>query len=127
MASFRTPLSRVKGLGSAQSGTEHFWAQRVTGALNFLLLIFVFYSVIHLAGQPLDTVRSYFASPLVAVPALLFALSAAYHMRLGMQEIIEDYVHENPAKMTLLFLNTIFALAAALTSVVAIIKLSLGA
>jgi succinate dehydrogenase / fumarate reductase membrane anchor subunit len=127
MASYRTSLSRVRGLGSAKSGTEHFWRQRVTGAVNFILLIFVIYSVIRLAGAPLDVVRAYFASPLVAVPALLFTFSATYHMRIGMQVIIEDYVHNEASKLALLFLNTLFAAAVALTSAVAIIKLSLGA
>lgn len=127
MANYRTSLSQVKGLGSAQAGTEHFWAQRVTAVANLILLVFVIYSVIHLAGEPLEAVRAYFASPLVAALALLFAVSAAYHMRLGMQVIIEDYIHRTSSKMTLLLLNTFFAALVALTSVIAIIKLSLGA
>ena len=127
MASFETALARVKGLGSAHSGTEHFWTQRVTGVANLVLLIFVIYSVIRLAGEPLWAVRDYFGSPIVAALALLFALSAAYHMRLGMQVIIEDYIHSKAPKTALLLLNTFFAAFVALTSVIAIIKLSLGA
>jgi succinate dehydrogenase / fumarate reductase membrane anchor subunit len=127
MASYRTSLSRVRGLGSAQSGTDHFWEQRITAALNLLLLVFVIYSAIRLAGEPLDVVRGYFASPFVAVLAALFALSSAYHMRLGMQVIIEDYVHAKASKVSLLFLNTLFSAVIALTSLIAIIKLSLGA
>jgi succinate dehydrogenase membrane anchor subunit len=127
MTSFRTPYSRVKGLGSAQSGTEHFWAQRVTGLANLVLLVFLLYSVIRLAGEPLEYVRAYFASPVVAVLASLFAVSATYHMRIGMQIIIEDYIHKESSKLVLLILNTFFAVAVALTCVIAIIKLSLGA
>jgi succinate dehydrogenase membrane anchor subunit len=127
MANYRTSLSRVKGLGSAQSGTEHFWGQRVSGAANLVLLVFLIYSVIRLAGEPLGVVRAYFASPLVAVLALLFAICAPYHMRLGMQVVIEDYVHNEGSKLALLVLNTIFCAAVALTSIVAIIKLTLGA
>jgi succinate dehydrogenase / fumarate reductase membrane anchor subunit len=127
MRSYRTSLSRVKGLGSAHDGTEHFWKQRITGATNFLLLIFVFYSVIRLAGEPLPVVRGYFASPIVAALAILFTLSVTYHMRIGMQVIIEDYVHAPVSKVTLLYLNTLFAALVALTAIVAIIKLSLGA
>ena len=127
MASYRTAHSRVKGLGSARSGTEHFWAQRVTALANIVLLAFLIYSVIRLAGEPLEVVRAYFASPLVAILASLFAISAAYHMRIGMQVIIEDYVHQEGTKLLLLILNTFFAVAIALTCVVAIIKLSLGA
>lgn len=127
MTSYRTSLSKVRGLGSAQAGTEHFWAQRVTAVGNLVLLVFVVYSVIALAGEPLDVVRAYFASPFVAVLASLFALSAAYHMRLGMQVIIEDYVHAKTSKLTLLLLNTFFSAVIALTSIIAIVKLSLGA
>jgi len=127
MSDFRTPLSRVRGLGSAQSGTEHFWAQRVTGAANLILLLFVLYSGAYLAGEPLYVVRDYFASPIVTALAVLFALSAAYHMRIGMQVVIEDYIHNTASKLTLLLLNTFFAAVVALTSTVAIIKLSLGA
>ncbi len=127
MTSFRTPYSRVKGLGSAQSGTEHFWAQRVTGLANLVLLVFLIYSVIRLAGEPLEYVRAYFASPVVAVLASLFAVSATYHMRIGMQVIIEDYIHKESSKLVLLILNTFLAVAVALTCVIAIIKLSLGA
>jgi succinate dehydrogenase / fumarate reductase membrane anchor subunit len=127
MANFETSLARVKGLGSAHAGTEHFWAQRVTGVANLVLLIVVIYSVIHLAGASLEAVRDYFGSPIVTALALLFALSAAYHMRLGMQVIIEDYIHSKAPKTALLLLNTFFAALVALTCVVAIIKLSLGA
>ena len=127
MASYRTSLSRVKGLGSAQAGTEHFWGQRVSAIANLVLLVFVIYSVIYLAGEPLSEVRAYFASPIVAALAVLFALSATYHMRLGMQVVIEDYVHQTSSKTLLLLLNTFFTALVALTSVIAIIKLSLGA
>ena len=127
MVSYRTPHSRVKGLGSAQSGTEHFWAQRVTAVANLVLLVFLIYSVIRLAGEPLDIVRAYFASPVVAILASLFAVSSAYHMRIGMQVIIEDYVHKESSKLLLLIMNTFFAVAVALTCVIAIINLSLGA
>jgi succinate dehydrogenase / fumarate reductase membrane anchor subunit len=127
MVSYRTPLSRVKGLGSAQAGTEHYWAQRVTGLANLVLLVFLIYSVIRLAGEPLEFVRAYFALPVVAILGSLFAISAAYHMRIGMQVIIEDYIHRESSKLLLMILNTFFAVAVALTCVIAIIKLSLGA
>ena len=127
MVSYRTPLSRVKGLGSAQAGTEHYWAQRVTGLANLGLLVFLIYSGIRLAGEPLEFVRAYFASPAVAILASLFAVSATYHMRIGMQVIIEDYIHRESSKLALMILNTFFAVAVALTCVMAIIKLSLGA
>ncbi len=127
MADFRTPLSRVKGLGSAREGTGHFWAQRVTAVANLFMLIFLIYAGVSLAGQPLFAVRSFFASPVVAGLAILFALSAAYHMRLGMQVIIEDYIHSPASKTVLLLANTFFAATIALISIVAILKLNFGA
>ncbi len=66
-----------------------------------MLLAFLIYSVIRLAGEPLDVVRAYFASPLVAILASLFAISAAFHMRIGMQVIIEDYIHQDSSKLIL--------------------------
>lgn len=127
MSSFRTDLSRVRGLGSARAGTEHFWTQRVSSAGILLLLPFLFYSAFHLAGQPLPVVRAYFASPFVAVLAALFVLLTAYHMRIGMQVIIEDYVHGKSTKVITLMLNSLFVTLVALSGVFAIIKLSLGA
>lgn len=127
MADYRTSLSRVKGLGSAQAGTEHFWMQRVTGIANLILLIFVIISAFAVMGEPYEAVRDYFGSPIVAGLAVLFALSTAYHMRLGMQVVIEDYIHKASTKMVLLLLNTFFAALIALVSIIAILKLSLGA
>jgi succinate dehydrogenase / fumarate reductase, membrane anchor subunit len=127
MTSFRTDLSRARGLGSIRSGTEHFWLSRVTGAANLLLLGFLAYSVFHLAGAPLATIRSYFASPIVAALGALTAISWAYHMKIGMQVIIEDYVHKASTKILVLLLNTFFSAMVGLTCIFAIIKLSLGA
>lgn len=127
MSSYRTPLSRVRGLGSAKSGTEHFWSQRLTGVANLLLLVFVFYTALSLAGAPYPAVIAYFSSPFTAALAALFAISVSYHMRLGMQIIIEDYVHTETTKLILLMLNTFFSVLVGLTCVIAIIKLSLGA
>lgn len=127
MSDLRTPLSRVRGLGSAREGTDHFRAQRVTAVANLFMLAFLIYTAVSLAGRPLFAVRDYFASPVVAGLAILFTLAAAYHMRLGMQEIIEDYIHAPGSKTVLLLLNTFFSAAIALISVVAILKLNFGA
>jgi succinate dehydrogenase / fumarate reductase, membrane anchor subunit len=127
MNSFRTDLSRARGLGSIRSGTEHFWLSRVTGAANLLLLAFLVYSVFHLVGTPLAAVRDYFASPIVAALAALTAISWAYHMKIGMQVIIEDYVHNESTKILVLLLNTFFSALVGVTCIFAIIKLSLGA
>jgi succinate dehydrogenase / fumarate reductase, membrane anchor subunit len=127
MADYRTSLSRVRGLGSSRGGTVHFWHQRMTAIANLVLLVFLIFTVIRLAGEPYAVMRAYFASPFVTVPAVALAISAAFHMRIGMHVIIEDYVHADSTKMVLLMLNTFFAGVVALTCIVSLIKLSLGA
>jgi len=125
--SLRTPLSRARGLGSAKEGAEHFWQQRVTAVANLFLTIFLVYAVLSLLGADHATVKAFFASPITAVLMILVALSAAYHMRLGMQVVIEDYIHRESTKVLLLLGNTFFAIFIGLICVVSVIKLSLGA
>ena len=126
MMSMRTPLRQVRGLGSARSGTEHFWQQRLTAMANIPLTIGFVVVVASLRGRNHAAVGQILGSPLVAVLMLLFILSATIHMRIGMQVIIEDYVHDDFAKFTLLIANTFFAIVVALTSAFAILKLSFG-
>jgi succinate dehydrogenase / fumarate reductase, membrane anchor subunit len=124
--SMRTPLRQVRGLGSAKSGTEHFWHQRLTAMANIPLSIGFVVVVASLMGRNHAAVVQILGSPFVAVLMLLFILSASMHMRIGMQVIIEDYVHDDFAKFTLLIANTFFAVVVALTSAFAILKLSFG-
>lgn len=126
MASQRTPLARVLGLGSAKEGAGHFWKQRVTAVSNIFLVCFLIYVVAKLAGQDHATVRAALAHPLYAIPILLLVISGTIHMRLGMQTIIEDYVHSEGPKVAALMLNTFFAIAVGLTCVFAVLKLSFG-
>jgi len=124
--SMRTPLRQVRGLGSAKSGTEHFWHQRLTAMANIPLTIGFVVVVAALMGRNHAAVVQILGSPLVAVLMLLFILSATIHMRIGMQVIIEDYVHDDVAKFTMLIANTFFAVVVALASAFAILKLSFG-
>jgi succinate dehydrogenase / fumarate reductase membrane anchor subunit len=125
--SMRTPLARVRGLGSARSGTGHFWLQRLTAVSNIVLVSFLIGLLFTLAGADYETVRRMLAKPYIAVPLLLLVLSAVIHMRLGMQTIIEDYVHSEGRKMAALILNTFFAILIGITCVFAVLKLSFGA
>lgn len=125
-ASMRTPLGRVRGLGSARSGTEHFWLQRVTAVANIPLSLFVVGLIISTAGSNYSAVKATLGSPIVAIPLILFVMSAVYHMRLGMQMVIEDYVPAEGARIVLLLLNTFFSAVVALASIFAILKLSFG-
>ncbi|MGE0023375.1 MAG: succinate dehydrogenase, hydrophobic membrane anchor protein [Hyphomicrobium sp.] len=122
----RTPLKEVRRLGSAKEGADHFWLQRVTGAANALLAIFAIGLGVTLAGADHGAVAATLRHPLVALPLLLFLVSAALHMRIGMQVIIEDYVHAEGAKIVLLMLNTFFTIAVAAAGILSILKLSFG-
>ena len=122
----RTPLARVRGLGSAKSGTEHFWRQRLTAVANVPLTIAFVVIVVSLLGRNHAYVVQILGSPLVAMLMLLFIGSSIYHMRIGMQVIIEDYVHDEVTKLVLVMSNTFFTIVVGLTAAYAIFKLSFG-
>jgi succinate dehydrogenase membrane anchor subunit len=126
MTEHRTPLARVRGLGSAKTGTAHFWHQRLTAVANVPLTIAFVLIVVALLGRNHAAAQQILATPLVAIVMLLFIGSITYHMRIGMQVIIEDYVHDEIVKLALIMLNTFFAVAVALASAYAIFKLSFG-
>ncbi|HEY2134469.1 MAG TPA: succinate dehydrogenase, hydrophobic membrane anchor protein [Xanthobacteraceae bacterium] len=122
----RTPLSRVRGFGSARSGTRDFWRQRLTAIANVPLTLGGVILMISLTGRNYSGVHQILGSPLIAVLMLLFVLSITFHMKIGMQVIIEDYVPDERQKMTLLILNTFYAVAIGLACAYAILKLSFG-
>jgi len=123
-STLRTPLSRVRHLGSARAGTHHFWRQRVTAVALLPLTIAFVIIVTSLLGRNHAAVVQVIGSPPVAILMLLFVVTSAYHMWLGMQVIIEDYVHDDLRKFLLLMLNGFFSFAVALGSILAILKLS---
>lgn len=127
MKTMRTPLSRVLHLGSARSGTEHFWRQRLTGAANVPLVVGLIVIVVMTVGEPYETAVTFLAAPWVAAVLVLFFISAAIHMRIGMQVVVEDYIHGEGLKVVLLAASTFFSVAVAAVAILAILKLALGA
>lgn len=121
-----TPLKRIRGLGAAHHGTETFWRQRLTAVANVPLVIFLIWFVVAHAGASYDKVRDSLANPVVAVLMLALIWSATIHMRIGLREIIEDYVHTKLCKTASLMAVTFFAALIGLASTLAILKISFG-
>ena len=124
--SMRTPLGRVHHLGSAHHGTRVFWHQRLTSVANIPLTILLVLIVVGLLGRNHAAVVQILGSTPVAIVMLLFIITSVYHMWLGMQVIIEDYVHDELLKVVALMGNTFFSFATGLAAVFAILKLSFG-
>jgi succinate dehydrogenase / fumarate reductase membrane anchor subunit len=122
----RTLMRQVRGLGPARSGTYHFWYQRVTSVAGIPLTIGLLLIIIALLGRTHAAVVQILGSPIVAIIMLLFIINIAYHMWIGMQEIILDYVHDDKWKLLSLMANTFFVFGVALASVYALLKLSFG-
>ena len=125
-SSMRTPLGRVRNLGAAHSGTGDFWRQRITGVAMTLLMIPAVVIVMMLFGRNQVYAAQTLSSIPVAVILLLFVIASAWHMKIGMQVVIEDYVHNEKLKLVSIMLNNFFSVAVALASIYAILKLSSG-
>lgn len=124
--SMRTPLSRVRNLGASHSGTTDFWRQRITAVAMVLLIVPVIVMVMMMLGSNHAGAAQMLGSPLVAIILLLFIIASIWHMKIGMQVIIEDYVHHEPLKLAAIMANNFFCFAVALASIYAILKLSSG-
>src|SRR6187402_2197406 len=124
--SMRTPLGRVRSLGAAHSGTSDFWRQRITAVAMTLLMIPVLVIVMMLLGRNQPGAVQILSSLPVALILLLFIVASTWHMKIGMQVVIEDYVHNEKLKLISVMLNNFFSVAVALASIYAILKMSSG-
>ena len=124
--SMRTPLARVRALGASHSGTGDFWRQRLTAVAMVLLMIPVIVVIMMLLGRNQAYAKQILGSLPVAIIMLLFIIASAWHMKIGMQVVIEDYVHNEKVKLVSIMLNNFFSIAVALASIYAILQLSSG-
>jgi len=125
--SLRTPLGKVRGLGSAKSGTEHWWMQRVTAIANIPLTIGFVIVLLSLIGADHATVAARLGQPIIVMLVLGFIMTIVWHMRLVMQVVIEDYVHHEGWKIACVLANTFFSAGIAIAGIYAILKLGFGA
>jgi len=126
MEKMRTPLRTVRGLGSAKEGAEHFWRQRLTAVANIPLILYFIGFLIAVNGAGYAGVHAALANPLTALLLIAALISILNHMRIGMQVIIEDYVHADGLKTVLLLLNTFYPVAVGVVSIYALLKISFG-
>ena len=124
--SIRTPLARARGLGTAKDGTHHWWMQRVTAAGNLILLAWFIASLILLPSLDRTSVLAWLSSPLVAVPMLLLILTTFWHARLGVQVLIEDYVHSEGLKLLAFIALNFFILGTAAVAAFSVLIIAFG-
>jgi succinate dehydrogenase / fumarate reductase membrane anchor subunit len=126
MGDLRTPLSRVKGLGSAGDGTSHFWHQRLTALLLIPLVLWVAYSVAALPAEHAALV-AWIQQPLVTVGLVLIIIAVFYHAQLGLQIVIEDYIASHARRILVLLLSNLLCLLFGTIGVISVLKISFGA
>ena len=119
-----TRLGRVRGLGSARTGTHHWIRQRVTAVGNLLLVTWLVASLAMLPAYDHSAITGWLAQPVVAVPMMLMIVNVFYHIRLGLQVVVEDYVHDEGLKFATLVLVTFFTVGCAAVSLFSVAKIA---
>ncbi len=125
VAILRSPLGRARGLGAAHAGSTHWWAQRVTALALVPLTLWFICAVIRLNGEGRDVMLGWISQPLPLVLMLLLIVATFHHLRLGLQVVIEDYVHQEPMKMGAILAVNAACVLLALTCIVSVLKIGL--
>ena len=126
MSELSTPLSKVKGLGSAKEGTTHFWRQRMTALILIPLVLWIGFS---LAALPVDhaTLVSWVQQPLVTLSLVLLVGATFYHAQLGLQVVIEDYVSSHSRRTVTLLMSNLLCLLVGIIGILSVLKIAFGA
>ena len=124
--SMRSALGRIRGLGSAKSGTGHWWSQRLSALALIPLTLWFVFSIAAMAGADLATIQEWLSSPLSASLMVLVVVTTFYHANLGLQVVIEDYVHDEPLKLASLIIVKGLCILCALAGVLSVLALLLG-
>lgn len=122
----RSALSRVRYLGSAHDGTAHFWAQRLTAVALIPLTIWFVISIVTLVGAPYEDVAAWLARPVPAILMVLLVVATFHHAQLGLQVVIEDYIHQQGLRVASLVLVKLGAAALGFAAVFAVLKIAFG-
>ncbi|MDQ4086731.1 MAG: succinate dehydrogenase, hydrophobic membrane anchor protein [Pseudomonadota bacterium] len=122
--SLETPLARVRGLGSAQAGAHHWWHERLSSIATFLLFVWLIVSLLRLPALDHATLAEWLAQPLAAAPMLLLIVATFWHLKLGLQVIVEDYVHEEGGKLFWIVLINFAAMFGAALALFSVLKLA---
>jgi succinate dehydrogenase / fumarate reductase, membrane anchor subunit len=123
----RSPLGRAVGLGSAKEGVDHWWAQRVSAVALIVLGLWFVASLVALAGADRATVTAWLHGPLAAILTILTLAAVFYHSALGLQVVIEDYVHAEGVKIAAVVLVRLISLALAVAGIFAVLRIAFGA
>ncbi len=127
MTSMRSPMARARGLGSAKDGTTHWWSQRLSALALVPLVVWFVASMVAMAGADYVAVQAWIGSPLVAGLLVLLIATVFYHAHLGLQVVVEDYVHHEATKFAAIIAIKALAIVLSLTGVLAVLSILFGA
>ncbi len=127
MSELRSPLSLVKGLGSAKSGTDHWWMQRITALALIPLVFWLCFSIASLPGSDYATIKAWLSSPVIVTLLIITIIAAFYHAQLGLQVVIEDYVSNHATRLITIIIVNFLCIIFAIVAIISLFKIAFGA